>query len=170
MDIKILNKVLSQSENISNILDEQDWEKAENELGIELPLDYKEFVNHYGVGGIDDFLWIYTPYSNNENFDLLKQIEVINNAYLDMKKEYPEDFTFDVFPKVGGLLPFGGTENGDVLYWLTGGDNKHWSIVVYDDRHSEYFEYNKSTTDFLYELLTKKLVCPIFPQKFPSSI
>lgn len=168
MNIRNLKEVLFRSGNACNMLNKQDWEKAENELGIEFPIDYKGFVDDYGVGCIDNFLWIYTPYSNNENFNLLKQVEVINNAYLEMKEEFPEVFLFDVFPKKGGLLPFGGTENGDVLYWLTNEDNKHWSIIVYDDRHSEYVEYNKSFTDFLYELLTKKLVCPIFPEGFPK--
>ncbi len=123
----------------------------------------------YGFGCIDQFLWIYTPYAENENLDLLKQVEVINNAYLEMKEEFPEDYTFDVFPEKGGLLPFGGTENGDVLYWLTSDNNTPWLIVVYDNRHSEYIEYSKSIIDFLYELSTKGIVCSIFPSGFPSN-
>lgn len=43
-------------------------------LGMILPLDYKKFINKYGTGSINDFIWILNPFSENENLNLIKKV------------------------------------------------------------------------------------------------
>lgn len=38
------------------------WSKIETKLGTSLPEDYKNFIKTYGTGGIDNFIWILTPF------------------------------------------------------------------------------------------------------------
>lgn len=53
----------------------------EKNLGMILPLDYKKFINKYGTGSINDFIWILNPFSENENLNLIKKGHVIREAY-----------------------------------------------------------------------------------------
>jgi hypothetical protein len=133
-----------------------------------LPDEYKEFISTYGTGGIDNFIWILNPFVLDENFNLMERGKVIREAYLESKQNFPQDFIHDVYPDVGGLLPWAITDNGDEIYWRTDNNPNKWSIVIYGSRSSEYAEYNKSLVEFLYEILTKRLVCSIFPDDFPS--
>lgn len=131
-----------------------EWKQVENVLGV-LPDEYKEFISIYGTGGIDNFIWILTPFVQDENFNLVERGKVIREAYLESKQNFPQDFKHDVYPTVGGLLPWAVTDNGDEIYWRTGNNLNEWSIVIYGSRSFEYVEYNKSVIEFLYEILTK---------------
>lgn len=38
-----------------------DWKRVEDMFDIQFPIDYKLFINIYGEGAINDFLWILSP-------------------------------------------------------------------------------------------------------------
>lgn len=40
------------------------WDIIENKMNFKFPQDYKEFIDIYGEGGINGFLWILSPFSN----------------------------------------------------------------------------------------------------------
>jgi hypothetical protein len=64
-----------------------------------------------------------------------------NNAYLTSKQKFPDDFPRSLFPEEGGLLPWGVTDNGDILNWITSDNPEKWSILVYDGRSGDAYEY-----------------------------
>ncbi|CAN7367162.1 SMI1/KNR4 family protein [Paenibacillus sp. LjRoot153] len=150
--------------------DEFQWGNFINTIGTNLPSDYKQFVINYGTGGIDSFLWILNPFVKDENINFLKKKKELSDAYLQSKLNFPMYFKHEVFPSNCGILPWGYTDNGDELYWLTVGEPDTWEIIVYTSRSSEYFSYPVSMSEFLYQVITKDLICGSFPDDFPKKV
>lgn len=125
------------------------WEEIEKKIGIIFPEDYKRFIDFHGEGGINEFLWIFN---------------VMKDAYISMQSEFPEQFSFDFYNGKTGLFPWGITDNGDELFWNYKGDIVE--IVVYESRYANNMSYIMSMEDFLCGLLSKEIVCPIFPDDF----
>ncbi|MFB4392841.1 MULTISPECIES: hypothetical protein [unclassified Pseudomonas] len=48
------------------------WGEAEKETGAQFPKDFKAFVEVYGGGLIDGFVWVLNPFSNNSNISFKK--------------------------------------------------------------------------------------------------
>ncbi|HEU4962862.1 MAG TPA: SMI1/KNR4 family protein [Bacilli bacterium] len=135
-------------------------------LGTSLPPDYKEFIDMYGTGSINEFLWVLNPFEKNEYLNLVLQNKVALDAYSVSKSQFPEDFPHNVFPESNGLLLWGGTDNGDELFWLTKGAPDVWSLVIYETRSCEYSEYDCTMSQFLYDILSGTLTCEILPDDF----
>lgn len=163
-----LIKVLPPPKIPQNSRDKEQWGNVFNILVTELPSDYMKFIETYGTGGIDNFLWVLSPFVENENVNLIQKGKVIRDSYQISKNNFPEYYTHNIYPSVRGLLPWGLTDNGDELYWLTEGKPDEWKIVVYETRASEYHIYPLSMVEFLYKTITKELVCEAFPDDFPS--
>ena len=108
-----------------------EWEKVEEKIGSELPADYKDFVRLYGSGRINNFIWVFSPFSERINLNLFEQVERQLSALRAVIAE-GEKCPYELFPASGGLLPFGLTDNGDVLHWLTLGSANNWVVVVND--------------------------------------
>jgi hypothetical protein len=47
------------------------WNKAERMFNIQLPADYKVFIDTYGTGCIGGFLYIWNPFGTTKNGDTL---------------------------------------------------------------------------------------------------
>lgn len=160
--------ILSPPASPHNTGDKQAWRDFVSTLGTELPSDYKKFIETYGTGGVDNFIWILTPFVSDENVNFLKRKKDISEAYLQSKQDFPEYYKHDIFPMTGGLIPWAFTDNGDELYWLTEGSPDNWKVVVYETRSSENYTYSLTMTQFMYQILTKDLMCDAFPSDFPS--
>lgn len=142
------------------------WEQAESELGVPLPQDYKTFIDAYGSGQIDEFIWIFNPFSKNENLQLIRQL-TIQSAVLSELVALGENVPYSVFPATGGVIPFGITDNGDLLFWKTSEAPSEWTVAVNDSRSPEWQEFRGSMTEFLASLLHGKVRCKFFPEDFP---
>jgi SMI1-KNR4 cell-wall len=145
-----------------------DWPSIEKDLGTPLPSDYKEFIEKYGSGRIDDFLAIFNPLSANKHTNLLARGRVERDTYTTLRTKLPHYYSHDVFPDVGGLLPFGITDNGNVLYWKTDHKTTLWSVIVYEERGPKYFAFDGNMVAFLKGVLSKELRCDVLPTNFPS--
>ena len=163
-----LKSLLTIPDNAINTGDTMQWIETEKKLGIKLPNDYKEFIDTYGTGIIANFLIVFSPFSTNENMNLFSQLNMYRDSYLILKESYPKDFTYEIFPNERGLLPWGMSENGDVLSWTVSQNSQDWKIII-DGRSGDFFEYNGLITKFLYSILTKNLVSPVFPEDFPDN-
>lgn len=168
MFLKKLQKVLSTPNQPFNTGNDNEWIEFESILGIMLPEDYKEFIIAYGTGGIDNFMWILTPFVKDENINFMTRMNVMLSSYVESKDKFPQYYKHEIFPKLDGLLPWAYTENGDEIYWQTSVNSNEWSIVVYETRSPQYHHYEMSMTEFLYKILTKELICEAFPEDFPS--
>ena len=61
-------------------------------------------------------------------------------------------------------MPFGLTDNGDVMHWLTSGPPENWKIVVNEARSPHYQLFESDLTSFLFNLLTGRVQCDAFPK------
>jgi|JI8StandDraft_2_1071088.scaffolds.fasta_scaffold145507_1 hypothetical protein len=143
------------------------WSDVEREIGTSLPSDYKAFIDQYGLGKLDDFIVVFTPYDENPHINLRIQIKRQLDA-LKQLGEWGEELPYPLYPEPDGLLPFGATDNGDVLYWLTSGTPERWSVVVNESRAPDYDHHDCSMTTFLAEVISGQRRCSIFPQSFPT--
>ena len=88
----------------------------------------------------------------------------MKDAYISMQSELPEQFSIDFYNGKTGLFPWGITDNGDELFWNYKGDIVE--IVVYESRYTNNMSYIMGMEEFLCGLLSKEIVCPIFPDDF----
>lgn len=138
--------------------------RIREKIGITFPEDYKTFIDSHGEGGINEFLWILSPFSENENLNSIEKFKVMKDAYISMQSKFPEQFSYDFYNGIKGLFPWGITDNGDELFWNFKGDIVE--LVVYESRYASNMSYIMSMEEFLYKLLKKEIVCPIFPDDF----
>ncbi len=143
-----------------------DWPTVEDNVGAVLPDDYKAFVERYGTGIINDFLWILNPFSTRKYVNLLSQIDLQLSALKTLTQDFGEHCPYPLFPADEGLLPFAISDNGDVIYWLTEGNPNSWKIVVNDARSPRYEEFDGDMTSFLRKILTREIECTLFPRDF----
>lgn len=137
------------------------WRPVEEELGTFLPQDYKDYVRIYGRGYLFQFLGISVPRSLNPNIRLERNARLVSAGFVGI-----EDLPYPIWPKPGGLLSFGGTDNGDELYWLTEGPPESWRVVVWDGDLDSSEVFDCDMTDFLAGLATGE----ILPMQFPDDL
>ncbi|MDQ0244739.1 hypothetical protein J2S09_002310 [Bacillus fengqiuensis] len=168
MSLENLKTVLPPPKNPFSTGNDSCFNEIEQTLGTQLPMDYKQFITIYGIGLIDEFIWVLNPFVLNDNLNLMEKTKDILEAYTESRNNFPGDFPYKTFPEQGGLLPWGLTENGDELYWLTEGSPEEWKVVIYGSRSSDFIVYPESMTSFLAKILEKKIVCELFLEEIPS--
>ena len=146
----------------------EDWPSAEARLGTPLPDDYKTFIEAYGTGRIDDFLWVFNPFSEHQHLNLLERAREMPEIYAELGEEGHEHPP-PIFPSPSGLLVFGATDNGDFLFWKTSGPPNDWTVVVNESRAPEYEEFRGGLAYFLVTVLRRRYRSNIFPDDFPSA-
>lgn len=138
------------------------WEPIEAELGTgPLPQDYKDFVRIYGSGYFMEFLGIDVPRSVNPNIRFEVQVPLTCATFVN-----DQDLPYPLWPNPGGLVPFGGTDNGDYLFWLPRGPPSDWGVVVWDRGFGRFEALDCDLTDFLAGLATGEILPKEFPEDF----
>jgi hypothetical protein len=168
MSLNSLLSILTPPQSPAEAPTSEDWEKIEEWLK-RLPSDYRAFVDRFGTGKINGFLWILNPASANRYLNLLREMEPILNALKELR-DSGEHCPYPLYPEQGGLLPFGKTDNGDGMFWLTVGEPDKWHIIVNASRDSSYEEFKCDMTSFLEGILTRQIHCSIFPDDLPSNV
>lgn len=144
------------------------WHDLEREIGTPLPSDYKAFIDQYGLGKLADFIVVFTPSHEVPHVSLSIQIRQKLDTLQQLASEWGETLPYPLYPAPNGLLPFGATDNGDVLYWLTSGSPDYWTVVVNEACGPEYDHHDCSMTTFLAEVINGERRCSIFPRSFPT--
>ncbi|HEY8614776.1 SMI1/KNR4 family protein [Phenylobacterium sp.] len=138
------------------------WGVIEADLGGPLPQDYKDLSRLYGAGYWLQFLGLNVPRSVNPNIQLAPQARAISAAFSGY-----EDLPYPMWPAPEGLLPLGGTDNGDYLFWLRRGSRAEaWPIVVWDRAFHSFELIECDVTGFLAGLARGK----ILPKAFPDDL
>jgi hypothetical protein len=110
-----------------------------------LSLDNKQYINTYGSGCVGAFIWPLNPFSKNKYLNLNDQVKAQLDALKSLKMTWGDvQVPYPLYPKPGGLLPWGLTDNGDVLYWRTVGLPDNWSTVINEARAPLYEEFEES--------------------------
>jgi hypothetical protein len=142
------------------------WEEVERNLGTALPADFREFIDRYGAGRLADFVWIFSPFAQEPNVNLLDQSSRQLAALRELTERFGELLPYPLYPEEGGLLPFGGTDNGDVLFWRTHGAPDQWTVVVNSSRSAQCELYECSMSEFLFGLVSKRIRSSLLPVDF----
>ena len=117
-----------------------DWSRIEEDLGVQLPTDYKRFLELYGMEEIDNVIYPFHPTTQNPLINLKNQI-VENLWALRELRDGGEHVPFPIFPEPRGVVPWSRTANGDVCYWLTDEpDPDNWIVVINEGRAPEWEE------------------------------
>lgn len=136
------------------------WAQIETEIGSPLPQDYKDYARLYGSGYFLQFLHVDTPRTGNPNIRLEKQVPSMCAMFAQFDGD---DRPYPLWPEPGGLMPFGGTDNGDTLFWLRRGTPDEWPVVLADRGGWEFELHECCMTDFLAGLALGAIRPTIFP-------
>lgn len=166
MYLEKLKSILKIPNQIYNIGNEKDWLRFQQKYKLNFPIQYVQFINTYGTGSINNFLWILTPYEENKEINIFQRANIMHESYEYMKNMFPGEFYYNIYPDEGGLLPWGYTDNGDELYF----DLNNNTIVVMETRYSNFYEYKMGMIEFLYKLFIKEIRCNAFPKDFLDKI
>ncbi|MEU8773531.1 SMI1/KNR4 family protein [Streptomyces sp. NPDC048606] len=125
------------------------WEAAEEHLGTALPPDYKAFLDLYGPGAFEGFLWIDRPVDGSP--EELERLWPTSGPGSHL--EHPERRPFPIHPDPGGLILWGGAEDGMGFYYFLPEepDPADWRIVIQDE-DDNWEEAPGPFTDFLLDL------------------
>jgi hypothetical protein len=139
------------------------WAEVEGALGTELPGDFKAFTELYGSGKVDDFLYLFNPFTAGQDGNLLVEKNRVLEGYRQTRARFPERLPLPPFPEPGGVLPLGRTDNGDELYWVTQGDPDRWPVALLESRAARQEVYPMPVTGFLAALAANQLTSRILP-------
>lgn len=141
-----------------------DWPSVQRVVGSVLPVDYRHLVEITGPLYIGEFVTVFTPGVGNPNVDLLVQIGARLGALQVIKQDWgARECPYPLWFEPGGLLPWGASDNGDTLFWLTRGHPDQWTVVIGEGRGPSYDEYPVSACEFLVEFLSGGLKSRVFP-------
>ena len=130
------------------------WSAIELQMGLRLPSDYKAFIAAYGSGRIAIFLNVYNPFSDNHHVRLLEASALDAKTYREIRTY--EYIPYPIHPEPGGLLAWGSTDNGDVLFWVTepASDPGAWPIAVSEVRGPGWYRHPGPLVRFLHDWLS----------------
>lgn len=138
----------------------QDWKELEVGMGLELPQDYKEFLDRFGTGAFGafdeieedaffDLLFTVSPGTTRHELGALSMIPPMTEAIAEFKRRWPDRVPGDVYPEAGGLLYVGGTTTRHDLFWKTGGPPEGWTCLIGDNYCDNWFDFEADLTTSL---------------------
>ena len=122
------------------------WQGPEFRLGLSFPSDFKELLAVYGLHAWGDFLHVLHPAPTNWHLHLERAALLDLGALHEIRREYPDQVPFALFPETGGLFPWGRTDNGDTLLWKTDGAPDWWPTVILEARGPEREKHRLTAT------------------------
>jgi hypothetical protein len=146
----------------------EDFLIIENQIGSELPSDYKKYIQYYGDSMWYRHIYISTPFDpvDNGNYSFWgwhkKNMEHLSLLF---KNEYSWH-KYPVFPEKGGIFLCGGDIFGEMIAWITEGEPDNWSVVYFNVDCALFNKYEMNITTFLLKLIKNE----IHPDCFPSEL
>ncbi len=165
MDIDELYDALPRPQSPFETGSEEAWLRAAGQLGSRPPIDYVYFINSYGTGRINKFLWVFNPFAGNRSLNLVAQMPLILGSIRESRAECPEDYPYPLYFEPGGILPWGVSDDGDYYFWLTGGSPDQWTVVTVP-RHAEVEWFNLPMSLFIARALKGQLKSGAIPEYF----
>ncbi|WP_158264818.1 SMI1/KNR4 family protein [Blastopirellula marina] len=145
---------------------EQDWIETQARLGLELPPEWKAFLQTYGAGTFrgseTTALSIYSAGNPSFAEDVSYELE----RFREIRGDAPTaDYPFRIFPEPAGLYPLGIDECDVWICWKCSGAPQEWPIAVrwtWGEQGIRTFDLPLST--FLVRLFERTLELPCWPE------
>ncbi|MFF8972234.1 hypothetical protein [Streptomyces sp. NPDC014995] len=131
----------------------QPWAEIEAEMGTELPSDYKQLCEAFGVGEFSQVVSVWCA-DGTRVTDLLRMWRVL------LEDDDPLAGPFAPYPihvpgTTGGLIPWGTSRAADMFFWqVTDGAVDAWPVLARMEDAEEWDRYEMPATEFLYRILT----------------
>jgi hypothetical protein len=145
----------------------ESWGPVVDAIGFALPVDYMQFIETYGSGSINDFIWVFNPFAETRTVNFLAQFPRVLGALRTMKEESPDKLPFPLMYELGGLLPWGMTTPGDILCWRTAGATGEWTTVAYA-RNVGCTEFKMPMSRYLHDMLRGSFGAPVISRDFAA--
>jgi len=143
------------------------WHRSKTEFGLELPSDYRAFVDAYGGGELSKaglggpLLSVVTPcnapspHSSSAGFPALLEYQL---GEAELFGEFDEsDWDGPVYPfhpTPGGLVAWGQNMMGDAFFWLTQDpDPDRWPVLMWARGPVTTYRFDGGIVTFLLALL-----------------
>ena len=167
MALSELLKIVTPPDNPKEVPAKPNWAAVEKKLGLQLPDDYKRYVTKFGSGLLGEFVCVLNPFSKMEGVEFFSGADLLLSTIRELKRTEGEKYVpFDLHPESPGLLPWGGDENGNSLFWLTRGARNKWPVVVCAGRDNRSQLFEMGMTAFLTRTFTGEVKCKIWPKPF----
>lgn len=138
------------------------WEPVEAEIGRALPPDYKELVRLYGGGSFfRDTVLVYVPGATTPGARLESQVPLICSTIAELGFD---GLPCRVWPQADGVIPIGGTNCGDYIFWLPEGEAAAWKVAVWIRGLGGLEVFDCDLTDFLAGLASSEILPDAFPE------
>jgi hypothetical protein len=147
---------------------DHDWEAVERRLGIQLPVNYKDFVDNYGTGVVAEFLAVLSPFTENRNLNLLDKGTEMLAGYRQLHQAHPREYPFEAFPSLVGVFPWAVTDNGDELYWLMEGPPDEWPTIVWATPSGMYERHDTTSVKLIAMWIDGTLETEVLPPDMPA--
>ncbi|WP_075737694.1 SMI1/KNR4 family protein [Streptomyces acidiscabies] len=140
--------------------DPEAWRRLENDLGMDLPSDYKAIVDAYAPAHINGHLYLSHPAT--ERWNLGEWIRSTAEAWsqIEWDENEPEGdprvalgVPELIFGTPDGLIPIASTDRGETIFYAPQGGLGAGSLFI-EDGEGEFFEYSFSFAEWLYRWLT----------------
>jgi hypothetical protein len=167
MTLEALLNIMPKPAHPVETMDEGDWELYELVTGITLPADYKAYLSVYGTGLVGGIITPYNPFCKRISWkpsytcrDWMREALAIQ----ELKREFGEAvFPYAVYPEEGGVLPWGSTDDGDRLFWLTNSKPNEWTVLINEVRSPNFETFDYSMTGFLRAWIDGEIQSDIIP-------
>ncbi|GAA4061108.1 SMI1/KNR4 family protein [Nonomuraea soli] len=150
------------------------WPAVEENLNTPLPADYKEFLDHYGTVAFDLSLGLLVANLGGTSastpregwMEFLEPLDPISGygepmEIVDDSNNVLGERLFDVYPRQGGLAPWGSTQFGHVCLWEMTGEPDEWVVWVTDEDAMSIWRHDGGFVDFLIKANKGTLRCPV---------
>jgi hypothetical protein len=131
----------------------QPWAEIEAELGTELPGDYKQLCQAFGVGEFSQEVSVLCADETRVGDlliwwrGLLESDDGSDGPWAPYRIHEPGT--------TGGLIPWGTTRSADRFFWqVTDGAVDAWPVLAMQVDIQEWNRYEMTATEFLYRILT----------------
>ena len=138
------------------------FEAVEQELGLQLPVSFKELTNAYGTGVWFATIFVLNPFEQSPIDGgrwWCRRGYAGGPAWCDAlrasRDRFPSLHAHPIFPEPGGIFPWAFLQDGGVLYWLTEGPPDGWRTLDERDLPSSpesWESYKMSVTEILLKL------------------
>jgi hypothetical protein len=147
------------------------WSEARREIGFSFPADFRDFVDVYGVGSVDDEFYVFAPslkpaeHGRSAGFPgfLEWTTRGLGRSVADMRENAlvlgnEESFPYPIYPEVGGLILFALNGNGDMCFWDSrAADPDDWTVVIYVQSARLWVPFDGCMADLLVAAVHRQL-------------
>ncbi|GAA1254156.1 hypothetical protein GCM10009665_50980 [Kitasatospora nipponensis] len=134
--------------------DAVDWDRAAEQWGGALPADYREFIDHYGAGSVNNLFHLALPLAGAaEPLGPLTFARLVEDAYYLLEPAQDGEPAANL----GGRIPWALDICGCQAFWENSDpDPERWTVLVLD-RHGVWTPYPCGMADFVLGSLQRRL-------------